>query len=354
MPPSGIPERLRELLAADASRGFDLGVAPLLRVTLVRAPGGRLLCVDTHHHLLLDGWSHGILVDELRKRYDALARGRRSRPAAPRPFRDFVDWLGARDPTSDEGFWRAELAGVEGPTPLPAARGIPAAVERGRPAAPLAQRVTVPPDVVSGLRRLVRRRRVTTGSVVEAAWALLLARWAGEDDVVLGTTVAGRPSALPGAESMVGLFINTVPVRVRIPRQGTLGDLVEQVHARRGALLEHEATPPIVVQECSGLPSGVPLFESLLTFNTVAMLGGGGASAASAPERDVLTAPRPAPTNHALSLVVTDLGHGMVLDATADPHRYDPGDVLRVLGQLTGLLADVVTDPDRPLAQVSL
>ena len=222
-------ERRQRLLAEDRRRGFRLNQAPLMRMTLIRMEDELHELIFTFHHLLLDGWSVGILNREFAELYDALLRGATPElPPAPR-YRDYVAWLGAQDQARAEAFWRRQLAGFHSPTrlsPVPRSRaeGTVAAV-RDRPLA------------AADLARWTQQARalgVTLNTLTLGAWALLLSRWSGRRDVVFGFVVSGRPPDLPGAMSMVGLLINTLPLRVQI-------DVTEPVRAWLRSLQARQA-----------------------------------------------------------------------------------------------------------------
>ncbi len=215
--------RLQGYLDEDRERGFDLGEPPLLRLALFELGEGEHRFVWSLHHLLTDGWSLGILLKELFAAYEAFAAGREPSLPRPRAFREYIGWLQRQDLAEAEAFWRRNLAGLDEPTFLAGGEGRAAGGfrESRRAARPLT------PEATAALRELARRQRLTLSTLVQGAWALLLARWAGRPDVVFGSVVAGRPADLPGAETMVGPFINTLPVRARVapgaPAQGVAG-----------------------------------------------------------------------------------------------------------------------------------
>jgi amino acid adenylation domain-containing protein/non-ribosomal peptide synthase protein (TIGR01720 family) len=204
---------LDRLRAEDLAHGLDLTAPPLMRLTIVRLPGDRVALIWTSHHLILDGWSLAQVFTEVCERYAAAARGGRPALAARRPFRDYLHWLDRQDGREAEEHWRAALAGVAAPTPLPYDRK-PMEAHRAGSSATVA--VALGANVSAELRETARRGGLTVNTIVQGAWALLLSRYSGEADVVFGTTVSGRPAELAGVESMVGMFINTLPTRVRV------------------------------------------------------------------------------------------------------------------------------------------
>ncbi|NKE60127.1 hypothetical protein FXN61_26335 [Lentzea sp. PSKA42] len=197
--------QLQELLAEDRALGFDLARPPLTRLYLVDRGDGRNWLVWGLYQGLCDGWSLPVVMDEVSAAYQ-----RHSLPPV-RPYRDYIAWLDQRDPADTEGFWRTYLDGFEAPTPLPTDRLAASHYDQDR------RRTQLSEGVTARLVELARRERVTLSTVVQAAWAKVLSASSGEHDVVFGLTVSGRPADLAGVESMVGLFINTLPVRAAVP-----------------------------------------------------------------------------------------------------------------------------------------
>ncbi|WP_441741173.1 condensation domain-containing protein, partial [Inquilinus sp. 2KB_12] len=252
----GLDEVQVAALARDErERGFDLAAPPLMRVLLLRLSQDRHQLIWTFHHILMDGWSTARLIGEV------LARYRGETPAAGSGrYRDHIAWLAARDPQADEAFWRGQLGRLEAPTRLADALPAPAAgdghglLKTSRDAGRTAR-----------LTAFARRERITVNTLVQGAWSLLLARYTGQDSVVFGATVAGRPAELAGAETLLGLFINTLPVIQQPVPEVRVGDWLREVQATGLALREHEHTPLNDIQRWAG-QGGQTLFDTLLVF----------------------------------------------------------------------------------------
>jgi amino acid adenylation domain-containing protein/non-ribosomal peptide synthase protein (TIGR01720 family) len=350
----GLPAAEREarwaaLVDADRARGMDVRHAPPMRLALVRTDADAWRVLWSHHHLLLDGWSVGRVYADLLAFYAAFAAGRAPAPAAePPPYRRYVEWLGARAPGDAEAFWRGALGGVAGATPL----GVDHRADPAAPAAHGGAARELPADATAALAAFARSHGLTLNTVVQAAWALLMARYSGEDDVVFGATVSGRPAELPAVEVMVGLFINTLPVRVRVDAAAPVGEWLRGIQAWSAAAREHEHAPLVQVQRWSGVPAGEPLFESLLVFENfpVADVLAG----AEAPGLAVRDLPMPGiATHYPLSLTVIP-GASLRLQATFDARRLEGGDVERMLAHLEGVLAALAEDAGRRVAEVPL
>jgi amino acid adenylation domain-containing protein/non-ribosomal peptide synthase protein (TIGR01720 family) len=344
----------RELLAADR-RGFDLARAPLLRLLLVRLGAGESRLVWSRHHVLLDGWSTAIVVSELETLYRALCRRCPERePELPRchPYRDYIAWLAGQDPARTAAYWRRLLAGVTAPTPLPVERS----ARRGRPSAARWVARSLPVGLGADLRQLCARGSLTVNVLLQAAWACLLSRYSGESDVVFGSTVAGRPADLPGVETIVGLFIKNLPVRVRCTPDRPVLELLRELQREQIELREHEAVSPIDVQPWSDVPGYLPLFESLVVVanypfaNAAALSWEVGAGGALEGEEGSAA---PVGTAYPLTLVV-DPAERPALVLVHDGDRFEGTAGRRMLVHLESLLRGMVEDPDRTVSSLPL
>jgi hypothetical protein len=251
------------LLAEDLTAGFDLAVPPLLRLHLIRLGDGRHGIIWTHHLLVMDGWSVPIFLSDVIGHYISLTAGGPSPAAAP-PFRDYIAWLQRQDLSAARSFWVDTLAGRAAASPL--APLLPADPERR--GGSLDERVVdLPAPVEAGLRATAARHRVTFNTMLHAAWALVLQRYSGEDEVMFGCTSSARPAELPGADRIVGLFTSTLPVRVPVPGDGEVGPWLRDIQARYTAVRRYEYTPLAQIKQWAGAPGQQPLFHSLFVFD---------------------------------------------------------------------------------------
>ncbi|HSV65997.1 MAG TPA: amino acid adenylation domain-containing protein [Mycobacteriales bacterium] len=337
--------RRRQLLAEDRAAGMDLTVPPLLRLAIVHLSADEVLLVWTSHHLLLDGWSTAQVFAEMCEEYTArtTTTGRRSRPIV-RPFRDYLQWLSEQDSALAEEHWRRELAGVTEPTPLPYDRPATAAHQSESSAA---VRVELSAAESGRVHQVARQHGLTVNTIIQGAWALLLSRLSGQPDVVFGTTVSGRPAELPGVESMVGMFINTVPTRVSVDGgQGVLSWLralqVAQVESRR---FDYVSLGQL--QAWSDLPAGMNLFDSMVVFENYPFDDtAGGPSGPRVEEVDAVDT-----TNFALTLTAyldSRLGFGLAYD----PKLFDAETAQRLADRLHLVLTAIADDPNRPLSRL--
>ncbi|HEX2208741.1 MAG TPA: condensation domain-containing protein, partial [Longimicrobium sp.] len=334
---------LDAFLAADRQRGFELSRAPLLRLAFMRLSGGRHLFVFTFHHAILDGWSMPLVFADADAFYAAARRGRTPQlPPAPK-YRDYVGWLQRQDRASDETFWCGALDGFAEPTPLPLDRGGAAVAEEH---AYLRARLST--DEHRRLGAFARENAITLNTLVAGAWALVLARHAGRRDVVFGATVSGRPAELPGIERAVGLFINTVPLRARVPEGGTVGEWLAGLQRLQGEMRQHEHVSLTDVQGWSAVPRDRPLFESVFVFENYPLDAGEADAPVFTPVMDV-----PERVNYALTLVVAPMDE-LELRLNYDPRRFTEDGARRIMDALRTALREISRSASRPLSRVEV
>ncbi len=356
--PEQLDRDLDELLAADRRDGFALSRAPLSRLILLRTGERRHLLVWSHHHLLLDGEGGPRVLADFLAAYRAAAAG--GDPALPpvRPFRDYVEWLGRQEPGPAEEHWRRELAGVELPTPLgrpaapadPAPPGdpVPAAGRWGEAGASLGG------AALAALRELARRRRVTLNTLTQAAWGVLLARYGGAGEAVFGITVSTRPPALEGLEETAGVFLATLPLRLRVDPAAGLAPWLAEIQAANLDLRQHAHLPAGSLRRAAGVPASRPLFESILVFENYPLAAIGGGPGGAAADGGAALAIRPrrshgAQTGYALTLLaIPSAGAGgdeLILRLIHDARRLSAAAAGRALEHLIRLLAAMPAEP---------
>ncbi|OKI00761.1 non-ribosomal peptide synthetase [Streptomyces sp. CB02923] len=341
---SGLPEadalaEVARLAARECAERFDLGVAPLLRLLLVRLGDGRHCMVLTAHHILLDGWSMPILFDEATTAYAAGGDATVLRRTAS--YRDYLAWLGRQDKDAAREAWRAELSGDGEPTLV-----APADPAR-TPVLPDQAGADLPAGLTRALTDLARRHGLTVNTVVQGAWALLLARLSGRDDVVYGTTVAGRPPELPGVESMVGLFINTVPVRVRLDAGQPVAEMLKNVQARQSALLPHQHLGLADIQKHAGPGAG---FDTLVVYENYprSAAGPGGPGTLTFTTLGLRQA-----THYPLTLGILP-GDRLEVEVSYRPDLVTAGLARALTGRLVRVLEQLVADPSVPVGRIGV
>jgi amino acid adenylation domain-containing protein/non-ribosomal peptide synthase protein (TIGR01720 family) len=335
VPFRGVTDQDANIVAAqERSAPFDLASPPMLRCVLVRETDGRSSLVLTLHHIVADGWSVPIMIRELLELY-----GEEPRLAAVTPYRDYSDWLASRNREAAREAWRTELANIDEPTRL----------TTGSTRHPRPERIEIQLSKEDTVRLLATARAsdLTLSTVVHGAWGLLLGRITGRDDVIFGTTVSGRGADVPGIESMVGLFANTLPTRMRWRPIDPITTALANLQGSQSALLDHQYLGLAELQRMAGLGD---LFDTLvvvenypvdrelrdptgtLTVTGVEFFGEG---------------------HYPLAVIVLP-GDNLSLQLSYDANRLDAGRVRTIADWLTRVLRSIATQPDQPVGRIDI
>jgi len=330
----GVAEQIERVCAAERAAVCDLGDQPVFRAALIRLAEDSHRLVLTNHHIVMDGWSLPILVRELFASYDG------QRLPAPGSYRRFVSWLAGRDHDAARAAWGAVLAGFDTPTLV----GPPGWSGPGRRAV---ASFTVPTLITTAARELARGCHTTVNVVLQGAYAQLLCGMTGHRDVAFGTTVSGRPAEVPGVESMVGLFINTVPARAILTAVTTTADLLAQLHTTHNQTLDHQH---LALSEMHRLTGHEQLFDTLFVYenyplDTTAPLGADGLTVSEFSNREY---------NHYPLTIQALPGAELGLRIEYDTAAFDAADIEALARRFTRVLAAMAEDPTRSLSTIDV
>jgi non-ribosomal peptide synthase protein (TIGR01720 family) len=346
--PIGQQSYLRQFLQKDRERGFVLAKAPLSRVTVIHTGANHHWLIWTYHHVLLDGWSTALVLNDVFQAYEARRSGQELAAKSRRPFRDYIACLNRRSRLDEQMFWSDYLNGFEAPefSLLDGQSLIESASIRDT----RRSEISLSQDLTSALRSMGRQHRLTMNTVIASAWALLLGRYTGTFDVTFGTVSSGRPVDLQGVEEMTGLFINTVPVRVLIPvNLPLLSWLVEQQEQQsRLRDFEHSSFSEIV--SWAGIPQGRQLLETVFVFENYPIGDTVVEQGAAAGITNVQSVER---TNFPITFAAHP-GSQLRLDILYDAHRFAAAYIDGMLAQVQHLLMQMVTEPEQVLSAFSL
>nr|WP_241265818.1 non-ribosomal peptide synthetase [Streptomyces boncukensis] len=336
-------EALKAFLKQDHDTHFDLAAAPLLRISLVKLAADRWELILTAHHVLFDGWSVPLLMEDLLRLY-----GSGGDPAVlprARGYRDFLVWLAGQDREAAARAWTDELAGLEAPTLL-----APDSPEGTEPGGIGQIDVPLSADDARELGRHAAELGLSLNTLVQGTWALLLAELTGRQDVVFGAAVSGRPPAVDGVDAMVGLFINTLPVRVDCAPAASLRELLTGLQQRQSALLDHHHHGLVEIHQSTGLPV---LFDTLVGFESfpIDRAALAEANAAAGIEIDSLS---PISGAH-YPLVVMAFGDPHLRVALQYQHHlFDAATVEGIAERFGRILRRLLTDPEAPVAAMEV
>lgn len=332
---------LSEFLRSDRKQGFNLEQAPLLRLTLISLGEKTVQLVWSSHHLLFDGWSLPIIWQDLLTYYNGLLQGEIPQLSAVRPFKDYIAWRQTQDFTLAKTLWRSQLQGFSAPTPLPAART--GFRESDQPY--LQQIHCLNPSLTTALKTIAKQHQLTLNTLIQGAWALLLSHYGGGEQVTYGSVMSGRPAELRGIETMVGLFINTLPVHVSLKPEQPLIPWLHRLQQKLLDLRPYEATPLTDIQRWSDLPAATPLFESIVVFENY--------PAVKTPNLDfeICNIQYFEQSNYPLALLIIP-GISLDLRLLFDLRRFEDAAISRLLDHLELLLTAFVENPKIILADL--
>lgn len=336
-------DKLEAFLAADYQQGFNISQAPLMRLTLIQIAPDTYHFIWTNHHLILDGWSTALVLQQVFQTYEALSRGQVLSLPRCRPYTDYIAWLQQQNLTQAEAFWRQAMKGFTAPTQLRISNtnSVTGCGEKS---------IKLSPATTATLQSLVRQHKLTLNTFLQGVWAILLNRYSGEEDVVFGATSAGRPPALDGSESMVGLFINTLPVRVQVSGEESLIPWLQKLKAQQVEAQQYEYSPLVQVQGWSEVPRNLPLFESILVFENYPV---DDSLKEWATEMQIHNIRSVESTNYPITLSV-GVSTELSLVILYDRSRFDVATITRMLGHLQTLLEGIVANPDQSLSALPL
>ncbi|MEO0539238.1 MAG: amino acid adenylation domain-containing protein [Cyanobacteria bacterium P01_A01_bin.105] len=350
-------EKLLDFLLQDRRYGFQLDQAPLMRCALFKLATDQHRFVWTYHHLLMDGWCNGVLIKEVLTIYQAICQGAAWQLPQPKPYSDYIIWLQQQDSQPSEGYWRQVLAGFTAPTPLQIIHTTPDQQQVSSAQADQQQQYQeqhswLSAHLSSDLQGFAQQSCLTLNTLFQGAWAVILSRYSGLTDVLFGITVAGRSPDLSGVESMVGLFINTVPLRTQLPHDAMLLPWLQRLQTEQRSRDTHGYTALTDLQDWSEVPNGTPLFDSLLVFENYPL------SIESATRnladglvlKDGQGYER---TNYPLTLVVIP-GESIQLSLRYDASQISDAAAHRLLCHLEVVLGSFVVNPQQQLGQLPL
>jgi non-ribosomal peptide synthetase component F len=345
--PAQRPDTLERFLRSQQRQGFPLNEAPLMRLYLIELTDDEYQFVWVHHHLLLDGWSSPIVFQELLSDYEALCRGESWTPEPTPPYRDYISWLLKQDRSQAETFWKQTLQGFTVPTSLQHLQqiGIPEEATGYRE-----RELFLSAQMTGALETFAKQHQLTINTLVQGAWALLLARYSGQSDVAFGATVSGRPPTLNGVDRMVGLFINTLPLRVKIAAQDQVVPWLRQLQSQQVAGNQFDYTALVDIQSWSELPSGVSLFDTLVVFENYPMSQIAAEHYGNLQIDDFQGLEQ---TNYPLTLGVSP-GKQLLLKISYDATRFCESTIERLLAHLQTLLIGIVENPERPISTLPM
>jgi hypothetical protein len=332
-------KRLKSFLASDRKQGFDLSQECLMRLSLIRLTDNSYEFIWSKHHLIMDGWSIPIALKDFVQTYETLCQAQEVSLTPTRPFRDYIDWLQQQDISKAEELWRQAVRDIKEPTPL---TNLEVKDLHNQAESYDEEKLHLSATTTATLQSIAARHYLTLNTLIQGAWAILLSRYSCRNNVVYGCTVSGRPVDLAAVESMVGVFINTLPIHAKLDSEQFLLPWLQQLQTQLVDARQYEYTPLTEIQGWSEVSRGLPLFESIVVFEnqpvTQYLREWKG-------NIEIQNTHLFYKTNYPLTVVVYP-GSELAIAISYNFRRFDTATITEILKDFEILLQNVVTNPE--------
>uniref|UniRef100_UPI000AE9413C non-ribosomal peptide synthetase n=1 Tax=Aquimarina longa TaxID=1080221 RepID=UPI000AE9413C len=255
-------EKLEKFLTEDCEKGFSFNEVPLMRITLIKTGKDAYKMVFTHHHILMDGWSSAMLMEELLVAYEAFYKGEEPPQKKEDAFEDYIKYISKSDEQKEEVFWKTYISKLETSSILPFSESTTLRNKGIGNNEKLL--LSLESDFTEHIKSYATEKRLTVNSIIQGVWALLLSRYTGNEEVVYGVTVSGRPTDLERSEQRLGLYINTLPLYTKIDNNVSIGEWLTSLQLDQVSCREYQYTSLAKIQSYSGVRGD--LFDSILVF----------------------------------------------------------------------------------------
>ncbi len=347
LPSADFEERFTQLRLEDRKNLFNMEKAPLTRFILIKSGPDRFRLLWTFHHILMDGWSYPVITGEVLRAYNSISSDQTPVFQNPIPYKSYISWLAKQDKVSAEQFWRNELKGFGAPSHI---KGIIASKEVTEAIGTQEGIKYFSEEFTSRLIEFARKSQVTLSTLMQAAWALVISAYSGEKDVIYGGTVSGRPSGLPNVEKIVGLFINTLPVRVKIEKDEPLTSWLRSIQSKHIEREQYSYSSLADIQQWSELAPNTKLFDNILVFENYpsdpALADGGS-------KIKVLHISAYEKTNYPLAILVAP-GKRLKLTVAYDENIYKDEFAEGILNAIEGALVSIIQGDTEKVSDISL
>ncbi|MCP4151900.1 MAG: AMP-binding protein, partial [bacterium] len=336
---------LEEIKTKDRKEGFDLQEVPF-RVTLCKHETNRHTLIISNHHILYDGWSNGIILKEFLTAYDTLTKGKAPEPITKTQFKDFITWHQSRDKNKEKEYWKNYLSGLDTPGELSIKS------KKNRPGVSIMETygARFNDTLAKETEIFTEKYKITTAALLYAAWGLLLQRYNNNDDVIFGTTVSGRNAGIKGIEEMVGLFINTIPLRVKTSGDRQIGELVRQVDETLRQRQEFEGTSLVNIKEYAGVAGNETLFDNILVIENYPL-------DKQMPQKEstlsIDSYSIAEETHYDLTVAIT-LFEGLEITVTYDQTRFEKENIKRLTKHFENIFTELITHHRQPVSTVKM
>jgi amino acid adenylation domain-containing protein/non-ribosomal peptide synthase protein (TIGR01720 family) len=356
-------KKIKHILIEEKEKSFDMEQAPLFRLKLLKRASKQYTLIWTVHHIITDGWSNPLFFEELFIHYEALSldtadedKQDNKKDKNPDNYKDFISYLSQINKAQEEAFWSHYLQGFKSPTKIGFIQSQDAHIadnEANSKHKKLAKRISLElsQEEYRAIEAFIHRHPITLNTLMQVCWGIILRRYSGEKDILFGAVSSGRPAELNGVESKIGLFINTLPLRIRFDDDISVLELMrhiqdEQVHAR-----EYQSSSLAQIQKLCALQSGENLFDSIMAFENFPISQAMQENRLLPIDNDHIKFHEE--THYPLSLVI-DASQTLNIAISYDSARFSKHAVQRVLNQIHQLLAQITFNPKQAICDLSI
>ncbi len=336
VPPAEIESKFENLLIEDRKKGFNLSKAPLIRIKLIKIKDNEFKFIWSHHHVLIDGWSLPILLKEVFTHYEMLNKGMDAQLPPKRPYKDYIKWLKTKNKDEAKNFWTGYLKGFQTPTKLHYDN---TGVQTGEYKK---EKLTLSEELSVKLINFVKERKITLSTFLQAVLGILLSKYVNEEDVMFGATFSGRSPELPGSETMLGLFINTLPIRAKINPGTPITDWIVQFHKDQIPLKDFEWSALYEIQNYSELTDKQNMFDTLFVFENYPVDSSMSNTNLSFNIKDVHTFER---TNYPVTFVSSP-AIPVTLEIAYDTSLFFNSTIKRILNHFKAIAEQIINHPE--------
>ena len=336
--------QLENLLLDDRKKGFNLTKPPAMRILLIKLSEEKHKLIWTHHHIILDGWSLPLLLKEVFTFYEAFNSGMEINLPFPQPYKNYIQWLKNKDMKKAENFWKNYLKGFTTPVEINLAKE--EKTIEGLESKTIAEEFSE--TETEQIKNVAQENKITINTIIQIAWANLIHKYTGENDIVFGATTSGRPTDLYDAENIIGLFINTLPIRSTISNDITIKQQLEQFYYNQGNIREYEYTPLVEIQKWSDIDNKANLFNNIFVFENYPVDESINNNNLSFEISDVKFKER---TNFPLTLIVAP-GKKLSLKIYYDVNKFDATKIKRMVNHLKNITTFIINNLDKKVSEI--
>lgn len=337
-------DQIETIIKNDRAERFDLEKAGIVRFILIQLDQQQYKFLWSYHHILLDGWCLPIIFKEVFDTYHSIINGTSLNIPYSAPYRNHIEWVQKQDIVKSEKFWRKELDGFNAPVSFHSFKKISNSGSKDYSEASF----QFSPELTGRLEQLAKENRITSNTIFQAAWAILLSKYCGEQDVAFGSIVSGRPPELEGVETMMGLFINNIPVRIKIESKQLVQVWLKELYEKQLERDQYTYCSLSDIQKWSNIPNGQPLFDSIIAFENYPMDAALGSLLKDVELKDVHF---PEPTNYPITLFVIP-GKSMSAKISFNKNSFDKETITQLLSHYATIINEIINKSNQAVSTI--